>query len=88
MPDTSKEKLKQKPVSALRWLFGYLLPGLGLLVLGFVTAAMASADAIGLGGFLCFFVLGVSLMVEGTKRWLAAKTVLRGRESVNSQILD
>lgn len=72
MQDTSKEIPNQKRLTIMRWFFGYLLPGFFLIVLGFIAASVSPADAIGLGGFLCFFVMGVTMMIEGTKRWLAA----------------
>lgn len=55
-------------MSLFHWAVGYCLPGIGLIGLGFLTAAVAPADVIGLGGFLCFFTVGVSLIIEGSKR--------------------
>jgi len=56
---------------------GYWLPGFGLIVLGFIIATAASAEAISLGGFLCFFTLGVTLIVEGTKKYLKTARIAR-----------
>jgi len=77
MPDISTEKPSQEPVTTARWVFGYLVFGCGLVLLGFFVAVLAPADVIGLGGFLCFFTLGITLMIEGTKRWFASRTLLR-----------
>jgi predicted phage tail protein len=77
MPDILKENPSPEPVTTVRWVFGYLVFGCGLIGLGFFVAALAPADAIGLGGFLCFFTLGITLMIEGTKRWFASRTLLK-----------
>ncbi len=77
MPDTSKENPSSAPVTFPRCFLSYWLPGLGLIVLGFMIATAASADAISLGGFLCFFTLGVTLIVEGTKKYLKTAQIAR-----------
>ncbi len=54
--------------------WSYFLPGAGLLLLAFVTTALAAAnDVLSLGGFLCFFTLGVTLIIEGIKKIRARK---------------
>lgn len=45
----------------------YVLPALGLLILAFVTGSHAN-PLFGLIGFVCFFTLAVTLVVEGWKR--------------------
>ncbi len=49
------------------YVLGYLLPGLGMIVLAFFAGAQKNA-ALGLSGFLCFFVIGVTLIIEGWRR--------------------
>jgi hypothetical protein len=48
-------------------LFQYFLPGAGLIVLGFF-AALQQNIFLGLLSFLAFFVIGVTLIVEGFKK--------------------
>ena len=74
MGDTSENNKNNTPISSGLWIAGYCCPGVALLLLGFFTAAVAPADVIGLGGFLCFFTLGVTLIVEGTKKKFASKS--------------
>lgn len=51
----------------MHYLFKYLLPGLGLILLAFFAGSV-SQPFLGLLGFLCFFTVGVTLIIEGRKR--------------------
>ncbi len=42
--------------------------GAGLLAGAFMVASAVPASGWALGGFLCFFTLGVTLIVEGLKK--------------------
>lgn len=49
------------------YLLKYFLPGLVLIALGFYAGAQKN-PTLGLFAFLCFFVMGVTLIVEGWKK--------------------
>ena len=49
------------------YLLKYFLPGLVLIALGFYAGAQKN-PTLGLFAFLCFFVMGVTLIVEGWRK--------------------
>jgi hypothetical protein len=51
----------------MKYFFGYFLPGVGLIVMGFWAGTLKS-PVFSLLGFLSFFVLGVTLIIEGKKK--------------------
>lgn len=80
MASSSKKTEPASRITFWNFLLSYFLPGLGLLALSFVSAVSLPADVLGLGSFLCFFTLAVTLIVEGLKR-LCRKTPSDGDES-------
>jgi hypothetical protein len=59
---------KEVSVHFMMWyIIGYLLPGAGMIVLAFVAGSQKN-PALGLLSFLCFFVIGVTLVLEGWRR--------------------
>jgi len=51
----------------MRYFLSYFLPGCGMIVLAFFAGGQKNLT-LGLLSFLCFFVVGVALIIEGRKR--------------------
>jgi len=54
-------------VSFLEYTLKYLLPGLGLILLALFAGSVKN-PVLGLLGFLSFFVVGVTLIIEGWRK--------------------
>jgi hypothetical protein len=51
----------------MNYLFRYFLPGIGLILMAFYAGAQKN-PTLGLFAFLCFFVMGVTLIIEGFRK--------------------
>lgn len=54
-------------VFMFEYLWKYFLPGIGLIAMAFYAGAQKN-PTLGLFAFLCFFVMGVTLIIEGFRK--------------------